>query len=63
MFRVLYANGAAFDSRLCSFRSGGSGYVQARSQVFSKGGGGWSYGSKSLDKEKLLVIRVVKEST
>ena len=40
-----------------------SGYSlnQARSQVFSKGG--WSYGSKSLEKEKLLVIRIVKEST
>ena len=35
---------------------------QGRSQDFSKGGGG-SYGSKSLEKEKLLVIRIVKEST
>jgi len=25
--------------------------------------GGWSYGSKSLEKEELLVIRIVKEST
>ena len=25
--------------------------------------GGWSYGSKSLEKENLLVIRVDKEST
>ena len=35
---------------------------QGRSQDFSKGGG-LSYGSKSLEKEKLLVIRIVKEST
>ena len=35
---------------------------QGRSQDFSKGGG-WSYGSKSLEKEKLLVIRIVKENT
>jgi len=27
MFEVLYAKGAGFDSRLCSFRFGGSGYV------------------------------------
>jgi len=27
MFEVLYANGAGFGSRLCSFRFGGSGYV------------------------------------
>jgi len=34
---------------------------QGRSQDFSKGG--WSYGSKSLEKENLLVIRIDKEST
>ena len=38
------------------------GGMQGRSQDFSKGGG-WSYGSKSLVKEKLLVIRIVKKST
>jgi len=27
MFEVLYVNGGGFDSRLCSFRFGGSGYV------------------------------------
>jgi len=31
-------------------------------RIFLRGGGG-SYGSKSLEKEKLLVIRIVKEST
>jgi len=38
------------------------GSDQGRSQDFYKGGGG-SYGRKSLEKEKLLVIRIVKEST
>ena len=36
--------------------------IQGRSQDFSRGGG-WSYGSKSLEKERLLEIRIVKEST
>jgi len=30
-------------------------------RIFLRGGG--SYGSKSLEKEKLLVIRIVEEST
>ena len=34
-----------------------------RAARFFLRGGGWSYGSKSLDKEKLLVIRIAKEST
>jgi len=37
------------------------GTAQGRSQDFSKGGAG-SYGSKSLDKDKLLVIRIVKKA-
>ena len=36
--------------------------AQGRSQDFSKGGEGLKL-SKSLEKEKLLVIRIVKEST
>ena len=35
---------------------------QGRSQDFSKGGGGWNYGSKSYEKEKLLVIRIARKA-
>ena len=35
--------------------------LQGRSQDFSKGGG-WNYGSKSYEKEKLLVIRIARKA-
>ena len=34
---------------------------QGRSQDFSKGGG-WNYGSKSYEKEKLLVVRIARKA-
>ena len=40
----------------------GTNGCRGAARIFLRGGG-WSYGSKSLEKEKLLVIRIVKEST